>query len=88
MKAAATRLRPAYLVRLLDATSQWLNVALFNGDANESISGRAYREGWMGAQAIINTLFAVIEHRHCEVAHWTDVERARVLSDQYHRQPL
>ena len=38
-------LRPSRLVRAGDALSQLANVLLLNGDANESISGRAHRQG-------------------------------------------
>lgn len=74
-------LRPAYLIRLLDATSQWLNVALLWGDANESISGRAFREGWRKTEAVINTL-AFWEPDHCRRAHETDVLRAHKLIEE------
>ena len=35
-----------YLKRVGDALSQLGNVVLLNGDPNESISGRSYRQGW------------------------------------------
>jgi hypothetical protein len=68
--------RPHYLIRLGDALSQLLNVALLNGDANESISGRAHREGWRIAERIIDTLFRPLEKDHCRVAYETDLARA------------
>lgn len=72
------KLRPSYLTRLLDATSQWFNVALLNGDANESISGRAYREGWVTAERVID-LLAFWEADHCRNAYFTDLLRAEAL---------
>lgn len=71
-------LRPSYLIRLLDATSQWLNVALLRGDANESISGRAFRQGWRRTEAVIDTL-VWWEPDHCRRAHETDILRAHKL---------
>jgi len=71
-------LRPNRLVRLLDATSQWLNVLLLNGNANESISGRAYRCGWRTAERVIDTL-AFWEDDHCRLAYLTDIARADKL---------
>lgn len=35
-----------YFVRIGDCLSQLLNVVVFNGVANESVSGRSYREKW------------------------------------------
>jgi len=69
-------LRPNYLTRLGDATSQWLNVALLNGDANESISGRAHREGWKTAERIIDWLLRPLGPDHCRTAYEADVARA------------
>jgi hypothetical protein len=69
--------RPKYLVRLFDAVSQLANVLLLNGDANESISGRAYRSEWP-AQKWINKL-VFWEPDHCYWAYLTDLERAREL---------
>jgi hypothetical protein len=79
------RLRPPYLHRALDATSQWLNTVFLNGDANESISGRAHREGWQLGNAkwlrrerIINTLF-FWEPEHCYWAWLNDQARAEEI---------
>jgi hypothetical protein len=68
--------RPHYLIRLGDALSQLLNVALLNGDANESISGRAHREGWKTAERIINWLLRPLGPDHCRTAYLEDVARA------------
>lgn len=74
-------LRPSYLIRLLDAVSQWLNVALLNGDANESISGRAFRQRWRRTVAVIDTL-VWWEPDHCMRAYQTDILRARKLIEE------
>jgi len=71
--------RPSYLIRVGDALSQFGNVLLLNGDANESISGRAHREGWQRTERIINRLLAWLEPDHCRTAYLADLERARVL---------
>ena len=68
--------------RLFDATSQWLNVLLLDGDANESISGRSYRQGWRTAERVVNWCFSWLEADHCRLAYLADVERARVLVKQ------
>lgn len=69
------------LVKIGDALSQLLNVALFpkhkDTDANESVSGRAYRKGW-GIRHVINLLFFWQED-HCRSAYFNDLERARRL---------
>ena len=74
------KLRPHYLVRVLDATSQWLNTALLNGDPNESISGRSYREGWL-LEHLIDTIF-FWELDHCMNAYLADVARARNIVER------
>ncbi len=55
--------------KVLDATSQWLNCFLFNGDPNECISGRCWRED-RAIRESIDWLFFVIagESDHCENA--------------------
>ncbi len=71
-------LRPSYLVRLFDALSQVLNVLVLNGDANESVSGRAHRLEWTLAETLIDRLF-YWEPGHCYWAYMNDLERAREL---------
>lgn len=73
---------PNRLHRALDATSQLLNVVLLNGDANESISGRCYREEWETAERIINCVF-FWEPAHCRMAYYADVQRARDVLREY-----
>jgi hypothetical protein len=78
-------LRPPYLHRILDALSQLGNTVLLNGDANESISGRAHREGWQlenhgwrRVERIIDALF-FWESDHCYWAYANDIARAEKL---------
>jgi hypothetical protein len=71
-------LRPAWLIRLLDSFSQVLNVLLLNGDANESISGRAYRENWSAAVKVIDALF-FFDPGHCRNAYMSDLARAYAI---------
>jgi len=68
-------LRPSYFVRLVDSISQLLNVLLLDGDANESISGRSYRESWK-SEKVINFVF-FWEPEHCKLAYYTDLARAK-----------
>lgn len=77
-------LRPHRIIRALDATSQWLNVVLLDGDANESISGRCYREEWETAERLINTMF-FWESAHCSQAYHNDVARAREVLREHAR---
>ena len=71
-------LRPAWLIRLLDSFSQVLNVLLLNGDANESISGRAYRENWATTVKIIDAVM-FLETDHCRNAYLSDLARAYAI---------
>ena len=75
-------LRPNRLMRALDACSQLANVVLLGGDANESISGRAYRQGWTRTEAAINTLL-FWEPDHCRLAFEADLARARDMATRY-----
>jgi hypothetical protein len=70
-------LRPVWLIRLLDSVSQFINVALLNGDANESISGRAHRSAWW-AEKVIDTIFW-FDPEHCRNAYLSDLARAYAL---------
>jgi hypothetical protein len=64
-----------------DAISQLFNVLILprhkETSANESISGRAYRQGWKRAEMVLNFLFLWLEKDHCRVAYETDLQRAK-----------
>ena len=74
-----------YVVRIGDATSQWINVAVLFGDnANESVSGRAHRlkdkhKAWAWMNSSINFVF---DDDHCERAYTNDVTRAAKTMNQ------
>lgn len=68
--------RRSYGKRLLDATSQFINVMIFNGDPDESMSGRVYRTQRKPLIAIIDTLFFWQEF-HCRGAYLQDLDRAK-----------
>jgi hypothetical protein len=70
-------LRPNYFVRALDATSQWLNTILLNGNANDSISGRAFKESWDSEKFINKIVFW--EPEHCKIAYYSDLARAKTM---------
>lgn len=71
------------LTRIGDALSQLLNVALFNGHPNESLSGRAYRTGssW---RVVIDTLLW-FDKNHCFVSYMNDVRYAGQLLNLHGR---
>ena len=74
------------LYKIGDAISQLGNVALLpkhqDTNANESISGRAYRMKWQRVIKTIDWLFSPWEKDHCKLSHEADVERARQLVKQ------
>lgn len=72
------------VVVVLDALSQLLNAVFLFGEANESISGRAYRSGWIMTERFINML-CFWEKDHCLKAHQADVARAHVVANKYPR---
>lgn len=68
------------LKRIGAATSQWLNVAVFNGQVDETISARAYRQelsshSWAVARKLIDKLFTLYETEHCRKSY--ESERLR-----------
>jgi hypothetical protein len=64
-----------------DAVSQLFNVLILprhkETSANESISGRAYRQGWKKTEKMLNFLFLWLEKDHCRLAYETDFKRAK-----------
>ena len=77
-----------YLIRLGDATSQFFNVLLYNGDPNHSISGDAYRFKREKLRARIDWVFArlpfgLAEEDHCRKAYENVVTKAgKLLAEQ------
>ena len=61
-----------YIANVLSSFSQVANVVLLNGNPNESISGRAYRENWNKTMWIINTCF-FWQSNHCRGAYKKDL---------------
>jgi hypothetical protein len=74
-------IRPAYLIRILDACSQLINVLLLFGDANESVSGRSHRQSWL-LEHLIDILF-FWEEFHCSNAYYSDLARAKDYINQH-----
>lgn len=73
-----------YLLRIGDATSQWLNVVILLGhNPNESISGRSYRmrrcAGWRQLRAFIDIVFLPFEKDHCKASYDADLKRAAIM---------
>lgn len=69
-------------IKILDAVSQLANVAFLPAHAdtcpNESISGRAHREGWVWAERLIDLACLPFDGwGHCAAAHKADLDRAR-----------
>jgi hypothetical protein len=74
------KVKTGYFNTIFDALSQLINAVAFNsGNANESISGRCWRqrEHWFFGRllVVIDSVFW-IDNGHCERAHWSDVSRA------------
>lgn len=71
-----------YLMRILGALSQLANAVFLFGDQNESISGRAYRAGWVMTAKFIDWL-VFWEKDHCYLSHREDVIRAHAWAKKY-----
>lgn len=68
--------------RIADAVSRMFNVILFNGQPDESISGRSWRETqvrpsrkWWLAGRVANALYR--DREHCRKAHENSIARSR-----------
>jgi len=61
-----------YLAKIGSAWSQLMNVIIFNGDPNESTSGRVYRENVTWAVKFINAIF-FWQSNHCRGAYEKDM---------------
>lgn len=70
------------LIRLGDATSQFFNVLLFNGDPNHSISGDAYRFNRVRLRRFIDWLASPWESDHCRQAYEKDRWKAEQLLNE------
>ena len=74
-----------YFIRVGDALSQVVNVViLFGTNANESVSGRAWRlhktsKVWNVAKICIDWIASPLEVDHCEASYKADVSRAAKL---------
>lgn len=74
------------LVNLLVLSSQFLNVIIFDGNPDETVSGRSYREGVLNGNAVwhrrhemINKLF-LWDDQHCRNSYLKDVKFARKIA--------
>lgn len=67
-----------WLMRTGDAFSQLFNVVFLNGQANESVSGRAYRCNWQNTEATIDFFLGF---GHCLKAYNSDLIRAQQVID-------
>jgi hypothetical protein len=65
-----------YFIRIGDALSQLLNVILFGGDSNHSISGDAWRFKRERLRRFLDFVFRPFEADHCYKAHLHDVRKA------------
>lgn len=77
---------PRY-IKIGDAISQLINVAFLPNHkettANESISGRAYRCGWLNVVKLIDLVFSVVEKEHCRKSYLADIDRARAMLEAH-----
>jgi hypothetical protein len=72
------------LHRAADALSQLLNVLIFDGDPNHSISGDAYRYGRKRLVRVIDYIFSPWEANHCQRSYINDVVKASALLREQH----
>ena len=74
------------IAKIGDAISQLINVAFLpkhiDTNANESISGRAYRSNWICTVKTIDWLFSWYEKNHCRLSYEADIDRAKKLLEQ------
>jgi hypothetical protein len=58
-------MRPSRYTRTLEALSQLINVVLFDGDSDEMLSSRAYREHWTRVEWFLDS---ILGKGHCREA--------------------
>lgn len=75
--------RQSRIQRTLDAISQLLNVIIFDGDANSSISGDSYKYNIKWRMKIIDFIFSPWQKDHCKGAYEKDVMLAYMLINEY-----
>lgn len=73
--------------RLLDAASQFFNVLIFNGEANYSISGDAYRLHRPRLKRFIDKLMKRWDPDHCRNSYIADIDRAYLLIGDHEKGP-
>ena len=71
-----------YFIKVGDSLSQLLNTVILNGDSDESVSGRSFKNGvllgkknWYYVMKSIDFLFFLIEKDHCKKAFFSDLYR-------------
>lgn len=72
------------LMKTATLISQLGNVWIFGGSTDETISGRAYREGktnpvWAKRRKFLNSLF--MSSGHCQRSHMSDVYFAKMIME-------
>jgi len=74
------------IMSILDAMSQLFNVTFFprvsDTDANESISGRSYREAIPWRVRLIDFIFSPLESEHCRKSFENDYARAQEFVEE------
>lgn len=88
------RSMPSRFSRLLAVASQFLNVVIFNGHQDESISARSYRQGvidgdmaWLKRKIFIDRVWRKFgEDEHCLKSFNTDLNRANELQKYQDRE--
>ncbi len=68
-----------FLMRVLAVCSQGVNVVLFRGHQNDSISSRCYRENRHGPRRFIDGVLKPFEADHCRKSHENDIAWAEAL---------
>ena len=82
--------RTGKLLKLATLISQTINVIFYNGSPDETLSGRAYREGvllsdpkWLRRKKWIDRLF-FFQKEHCWKSHFLDILFAiDIIKQQY-----
>jgi hypothetical protein len=68
-----------FLMRVLAVCSQGVNVVLFRGHQNDSISSRCHREKRHAARRFIDGVLKPFEADHCRKSHENDIAWAEAL---------
>jgi len=73
-----TKWLTTYILKFGISLDQFVNSTFLNGDEDEMISSRIYRERWKLAELVVNWLFYAFQKDHCRKAFEYEEKRRNI----------